>query len=97
MAQEAAYPSRPIAIVIAWPPGASADLVARAGGQRMSETHSQPIVTDSRPGVAGVLGSAHVARSRPDGYTRQVTHNSTHGLISLFSRNVTCDPLRDFT
>jgi tripartite-type tricarboxylate transporter receptor subunit TctC len=96
-AQEAAYPTRPITIVIAWPPGASTDLVARAVGQRMGETLGQPIVIDSRPGAAGVLGSAHVARARPDGYTLQVTHNSTHGLISLFSRNVTYDPLRDFT
>lgn len=96
-AQEAPYPSRPITIVIAWPPGASTGLVARAVGQRMSETLGQPILIGSRPGAGGVLGSAHVARARPDGYTLQVTHNSTHGLISLFSRNVTYDPIRDFT
>jgi tripartite-type tricarboxylate transporter receptor subunit TctC len=96
LAQEA-YPSRPITIVIAWPPGASTDLVGRAVGQRIGETLGQPVVIDSRPGASGILGSAHVARARPDGYTLQMAHNATHGLISLFSRNVTYDPLRDFT
>ena len=91
------YPTRPITIVSAYPPGASTDLVARALAQRMTQTLGVSLVVESRSGGNGMLGSDHVARARPDGYTLQVGHNGSHGLIPLFSRNPPYDPLRDFS
>lgn len=91
------YPARPITIVVPFPPGASTDLVGRPLGRRLSESLGVPVVIENRAGAGGMLGSEYVARQRPDGYTLEIVLNATHGLISLFNRNVPYDPFRDFT
>ncbi|MCR0982614.1 Bug family tripartite tricarboxylate transporter substrate binding protein [Roseomonas populi] len=91
------YPAKPITLVIPFPPGASTDLVGRPLAQRMSEALGVPVVVENRAGAGGMLGSEYVARQKPDGYTLEIALNATHGLISLFNRNVSYDPFRDFS
>ncbi|MGB6567613.1 MAG: tripartite tricarboxylate transporter substrate-binding protein, partial [Xanthobacteraceae bacterium] len=63
------YPTRPVRIVVGFPPGGGVDATARVVGQAMSQDLGQPFVVENKPGAAGTLGAADVARSSPDGYT----------------------------
>lgn len=67
-AQEA-FPSKPITIVVPYPPGGSNDVFARVIAKEMGELLKQPVIVDNRPGASGTTGTALVARSAPDGYT----------------------------
>src|SRR3954469_8872958 len=63
------YPSKPIRMVVPFPPGAASDFLARTLGQKLNELYGQQVVIDNRPGAGGVVGSTLVAKSVPDGYT----------------------------
>ncbi|MES2564107.1 MAG: tripartite tricarboxylate transporter substrate-binding protein, partial [Pseudomonadota bacterium] len=65
----AAYPSKPIRLVVPYTPGASNDTLSRATAQSMSPLLGQTIIIDNRPGAGGMIGAEHVARAEPDGYT----------------------------
>ncbi len=69
IAQAQAYPSRPLRMIIGYPPGGSADITARLTGQWLSERLGQPVVVESRPGAATNLATEAVVRAAPDGYT----------------------------
>jgi tripartite-type tricarboxylate transporter receptor subunit TctC len=64
-----AYPTRPIRMVVPFPPGAASDFLARTVGLKLNEKYGQQIVIDNRPGAGGVVGSTLVAKGAPDGYT----------------------------
>lgn len=63
------YPSRPVRIVVSFPPGQASDLFARLIADKLAARWSQPVVVDNRPGAGGALAAEHVARATPDGYT----------------------------
>jgi tripartite-type tricarboxylate transporter receptor subunit TctC len=63
------YPSRPVTIVVAYPPGGAADIVARVLGQKLGQRLGQPVLISNRGGAAGMIGAEYVAKSAPDGYT----------------------------
>src|SRR5436190_15469145 len=63
------FPSKPIKLIVPFPPGGPNDIIARLVGQRMSEIVKQPLVIDNRGGQAGVLGTDAIAKAAPDGYT----------------------------
>ncbi|MDB5809960.1 MAG: Tricarboxylate transport protein TctC [Betaproteobacteria bacterium] len=63
------YPSKPIRMVVPFPPGAASDFLARTLGQKLNELYNQQVVIDNRPGAGGIVGSTLVAKSAPDGYT----------------------------
>ena len=71
-----AYPTKPITFVVTYPPGGGADLMARLLAPKMSEALGQPIVVDNKPGAAGQIGAAFVAKAAPDGYTIMVDASS---------------------
>lgn len=63
------YPSRPVRIVVAFPPGGSADVLARLMAVKLSKLWTQPVVIENKPGASANIGADHVAKSPPDGYT----------------------------
>jgi tripartite-type tricarboxylate transporter receptor subunit TctC len=90
------YPTKPIRLVVPFPPGGSLDVVARAIGQKLSEAWGQPVVIDNRPGAGGNIGADLVAKSAPDGYTILEGALSTHAVnISLYGK-MPYDPVLDF-
>ncbi len=70
---QAAYPGKPVRIVVNFPAGGPLDIVARAVGSELQKALGQPFIVDNKPGAAGNIGVAEVARSAPDGYTVLVT------------------------
>lgn len=74
------YPSRPIKVVVPWPPGSIVDLQARRMGERLARALQQPVVIDNRPGASGTIGLALAAKSQPDGYT--IAFGSTSNLAA---------------
>jgi tripartite-type tricarboxylate transporter receptor subunit TctC len=91
-----AYPSRPIRLVVPFPPGGSSDSVARVVVQKFSEGLGRPVVIENRPGVAGLLGSEAVAKSAPDGYTLLLGSVSSLAVAPHMFANPKIDPERDF-
>ncbi|MDO8595528.1 MAG: tripartite tricarboxylate transporter substrate binding protein, partial [Sulfuricaulis sp.] len=91
------YPSKPVRMVVPYAAGGSADTVARAVGNRLSEALGQPVVIDNRGGASAIIGSDIVAKSPPDGYTLLLTIGPPHGAHPFFIKNVPFDTLKDFT
>lgn len=87
------YPSKPIRIVVPFPPGGAVDIVGRALAQHLSTAFGQPVVVENKPGANGVIGSAMVAKAEPDGYTLLL---SALGAITVIPhvRDVGYDPLK---
>jgi tripartite-type tricarboxylate transporter receptor subunit TctC len=83
-------------MIVPFPPGGPADLIARVVGQRMSEDFSQPVVIENRPGGNTAIGAQVAARSPPDGYTLFVPMDTTLVLNPLVASNLPYDPHRDF-
>jgi tripartite-type tricarboxylate transporter receptor subunit TctC len=94
-AQAQHWPSRPVRIVVPTGAGGITDILARILAQRLSERLGQQFVVDNRPGASGVIGSEHVARSRPDGYTLLMVFPS-HPVNPSLKRNLPYDTERDF-
>src|SRR6266540_2265627 len=90
------YPNRAIRMVVPFPPGGPADIIARFVGQRMSEDFGQPVVIENRPGGNTAIAAQAVARSAPDGYTLFVPMDTTMVLNPLVMPNLPYDPLKDF-
>jgi len=71
------FPTKPIKLIVPFPPGGPNDIIARVVGQRMSELIKQPVIIENRSGQAGVLGTDAVAKAAPDGYTIGITSASS--------------------
>jgi tripartite-type tricarboxylate transporter receptor subunit TctC len=82
MANAQTYPTKPIKIIVPFPPGGTTDVVARLVAQRMSESMGQPITVENRGGAGGSIGADVVAKSAPDGYTL-LMHNISFPLTTL--------------
>jgi tripartite-type tricarboxylate transporter receptor subunit TctC len=90
------YPSRPITLVVPFPPGGSTTIVARIVADKMSEALGQSIVVDNRGGAGGTVGSRAVARSQADGYTILLGYTGTLAIGPTLYGNVGYDPRTDF-
>ena len=95
-AQAERYPERPVRLVAPFAAGASTDLAARRFALAMSPLLGQQVFVDNRTGGAGSIGTAEVARAKPDGHTLVFGTVSTHVLNQLMMKNVPYDPLKDF-
>ena len=93
---QAAYPSRPITLVVPFPPGGSSDIITRLIGKRLSEKLGQAVVIDNRPGAGTVIGAAYVAKAAPDGYTLLVSSGSTFTVNPAIRANLPYDPVKSF-
>ena len=89
------FPAKPIRMVVAFPPGGSTDLAARALGERLAAALEQPVVIDNKPGASGNIGAEFVARAAPDGYTLLMAATSFATAPAFFPK-LGWDPLRDF-
>jgi tripartite-type tricarboxylate transporter receptor subunit TctC len=94
---QAAFPNRPITLVVPFAAGGSTDIVARLVGQKMGELLGQSVVIENRAGAGGNVGSTAVARATPDGYSILMGTISTHALNPAILKTVTFDPVKDFT
>jgi len=90
------YPTRPIRLVVPYPPGGPLDIMARAIGQKLTEAWSQPVVVDNRAGAGGNIGADLVAKSPADGYTLLMGAVATHAINPTLYGKVPYDPIRDF-
>ena len=93
----AAYPERPITLIVPWAPGGSTDILARAIGDQLTRSLGQPVLVDNRAGASGNIGSAMVARAKPDGYTLLVGSMSTHAMNPALMANMPFRGSEDFT
>lgn len=90
------YPSRPVRIVVPYPPGGSPDVLARTLAQRVSESVGQQIITDNRPGAGGSVAAEAVMRASPDGYTLLIADSSVYSISPNLNPKLPYDTLRDF-
>jgi tripartite-type tricarboxylate transporter receptor subunit TctC len=91
-----AYPSKPVRLIIPAASGAL-EIMGRAVTQKMAEPMGQPFVVEARPGANGMIGSDHVAKSAPDGYTILLATSSTHASAPYSYKSMPYDPVKDFT
>lgn len=96
LAAAQAYPAKPVRIVVPYPPGASADLHARAIAQKLTENLAQPFIFDNRAGANGVLAMEFVAKSAADGYTLVYALPAQYAVNPALHPKLAYDTLRDF-
>jgi tripartite-type tricarboxylate transporter receptor subunit TctC len=90
------FPSRPVHIVIAFPPGGPTDFVGRIVAEKMKDTLGQPVIIDNKPGANGTLGGEFVAKSDPDGYTLFLTTAGAVTVSPHIMADIHYDTLKDF-
>jgi len=91
------WPSRPIKLVVPFPPGSSPDIIARLIGEPLGQALGQAVVVDNRPGAGGNVGTAAVAKAAPDGYTFLFTIQGPLVTAPLLSKTLNYDPAKDLT
>ncbi|MFJ4293105.1 Bug family tripartite tricarboxylate transporter substrate binding protein [Cupriavidus sp. NPDC089707] len=92
-----AWPQKPITLIVPWAAGGSTDILARVLSEHLTRSLGQPVIVDNKPGASGNIGSAMVARARPDGYTLLVGSMSTHAMNPALMSNMPFRGVDDFT
>ena len=90
------FPSRPVRIVVPWPPSGNVDITARTIAPAYSEALGQQVIVENRAGAGGTIGSAYVAKSAPDGYTLLLGSTGTITSAPAVFRTISYDPIKDF-
>jgi len=91
------WPTKPIRIVLQFPPGGSTDSVARILAQSMTASLGQTVLVENRPGADGAIAGDYVARAEPDGYTFFLASNTPMMQVPLLKKNPPYDPVKSFT
>jgi len=91
------FPTRPITIIVPFPPGGSSDIVMRVIAQKAAEKLAQSIIIENRPGGAGNVAAVAIKHAPPDGYLMMMGHAGTHAINATLYTNLPFDPVKDFT
>jgi tripartite-type tricarboxylate transporter receptor subunit TctC len=95
-AAEPGFPSRPVTLVIPFPPGGATDVNGRILGQRLSKELGQPVVIENRAGAGTIIGASYVSKAAPDGYTLLVSSGTTFTVNPAIRPNLPYDPVKGF-
>lgn len=95
-AAAADYPVKPIRVLVGFAPGGSADIIARAVGQKLADAFKQPVVVDNRSGASGIIAADLAAKANPDGYTLFEATMTTHGIGPNLYKKLPYDVVNDF-
>ena len=90
------YPAKPVTLVVPQAAGGANDTIARVIAQKLTEQTGQSFIVDNRPGAGGNIGTAAVAKARPDGYTLMLTADSSYVINPSLYKSTGFDPLKDF-
>jgi tripartite-type tricarboxylate transporter receptor subunit TctC len=90
------FPTRPIRLIVPFPPGGATDTFSRAAAAEMTKSLGQTVIVENRPGAGTTIGADFVAKSPPDGHTLFFTDLSTHTITSSLYSKLSYHPLRDF-
>src|SRR5437764_7716154 len=96
MAQQA-WPSRPIKLIVPFPPGGTGDLLGRFAAKEMQSALGQPVIVENRAGAGGVIGSDAAAKAAPDGYTLVLSNIASHAIGPAVYPKLPYDAVKDFT
>src|SRR5438552_11963928 len=96
LAQAQSYPTKPVRIIIPFPPGNTTDIMSRLIAPKMSEHLGQQVIVENRPGASGMLGLDYVAKSPADGYTIACVQGGNMVVLPHTSKTIPYDPLKDF-
>jgi len=94
---QAAYPDKPIRIVVGFPPGQATDMVARVLAKKLQDALQQPVFVDNKPGASGIIGTEMVVKAPPDGYTLLVGSSGTLAINPSLYSKLPYKPLTDLT
>jgi tripartite-type tricarboxylate transporter receptor subunit TctC len=92
----APYPTKPIRVIVGFPPGGSTDVLTRLIGVRLGEALGQQIIVDNRPAAGGTMASELAAKANPDGYTLMMATVASHGINPSLYRKIGYDAVKDY-
>ncbi len=95
-AQDAAWPAKSVSYIVPFTPGGSTDVIGRTLCEKLQTALGQPFIVENRPGAAGAVGAAYVAKAKPDGYVLFGGTISTHAINASLYKNLPYDPVKDF-
>ena len=93
---QSTFPSRPIRLVVPFPPGGSTDVAARTIAERLANDFGQPVIVDNRPGAGTTIAATQVAASPADGHTLYITGTISHASAAALYTNLQYDPVKSF-
>jgi tripartite-type tricarboxylate transporter receptor subunit TctC len=93
---QAAYPDKPIRLVVGFPPGQATDIIARAAAKKLQDVLGQPVIVDNKAGAAGIIGSEIVAKAPADGYTLLVSSSGPLAINPSLYSKLSYNPVRDY-
>ena len=90
------WPTKPIKIVLGFPPGGATDILSRDFAAKLSEELKQQVIIENKPGAGGTIGADIVAKAAPDGYTLTIGTTSNHAIAVSLYKKLPYDPVKDF-